>query len=140
MKNNKAKVLKMDDELFKFRRQIIGLLYEARTVLGMELPRIKVRIVEYTDSTTLGTCWIDKDYITLAAKLSQESENTLRAVVWHELAHAYFKAPHVEGCPLMDATLDRSVTKAQLVKALKALKPRKTKSKAYANLWEAMMQ
>jgi len=120
-KRSDMKVLEMTPELFKFRRRVIKLLYEARDVLGMELPRIKVRIVKYGahKKNTMGTCFIDKNFITIADVMVTESENILRQVVWHELAHAYFKAPHVDGCPLMNATLIRTATKAQLTKALK---------------------
>lgn len=119
MKKKYGTVLEMNDELFKFRRRIIGLLYEAKQVLGMELPRLKVRVVKYTEDNTLGMCHADKNYITISEKMAKESENILRQVVWHEIAHAFFKAPHKEGCPLMDASLQRKATKKQLEKALK---------------------
>ena len=121
------KILNMTPELFKFRKRIIKLLYEAREVLGTELPRIKVRIVEFTKENTLGMCFIDKDYITISLKMAPESENVLRQVVWHELAHAYFKAPHKAGCPLMNPSLIRTATKAQLVKALKGVRGEREK-------------
>jgi len=104
------KILGMGEELHAFRKRIMTLLYEARLVAGMELPWIKVRIVEYDkpeDSRTLGKCFIDKNYITISVELMSWDENDLRHIVWHELGHAYFNAKHDESCPLMHPLFSR---------------------------------
>lgn len=113
-------IRQMDDVLFAQRRRIIDLLYEAKRVLGMDLPRIKVRIVDYTTNNTMGLCHIDKDYITVSAKLFDWSEDTLRHIVWHELAHAWFNAKHDDTDPLM-ATQYTAVPKEQLEKSLRKI-------------------
>lgn len=68
-------VLKMTDELFKFRKRVIGFLYEARTIIsneiGRELPRIKVRIVDYLNKGhgVLGKCHVGDNYVTVSKDL-----------------------------------------------------------------------
>lgn len=113
----------MNDKLFQFRRECIVLLYEFREIVGFDLPRIKVRMVDFEESGTLGKCWIGKDYIAISTSLMEESKGALRHVVWHELCHAYFSAKHVDSCPLMNAKVNmkRPVTKAQAIKAIKKL-------------------
>lgn len=106
-------VLKMTDELFKFRRRIIGFLYEARDIvkeeIGKDLPRIKVRIVDYIKSeekSILGKCHIDANYITISKDLAKVNESLLRHVVWHELVHAYLGfTGHDESSILMKSSV-----------------------------------
>ena len=124
----KAEVIPMSDTLFIQRRRVITMLYEARSVLGMELPRIKVRIVEFEkrdNEKVLGRCFIDKDYITISKEMVNWSDDFLRSVVWHELGHAYFNAKHDLTCPLMHPHCNEVKTKATLIKALKKISQRR---------------
>lgn len=115
-------VLKMTDELFTQRRRVITQLYAARKVIGKELPRIKVRIVKFDSRSTLGVCFIDKDFISISSDLTQWNDEKLRFIVWHELGHAYFRASHDENCVLMRSTLPVKLPSlAMLEKALKKL-------------------
>lgn len=122
------KILPMTDKLFAHRRRVIAMLYEARDLLKMELPRIKVRIVDFENDRTLGLCFIDKDYITISQDLVNWNDTFLREIVWHELAHAYFNAKHDEKCILMRPTrsLDSQVSKARLARAFKKVARLKT--------------
>lgn len=120
----------MNEDLFVQRQRIITLLYEAKNILKIELPRIKVRIVDFeNEDTTLGKCFINKDYITVSHKLTAWDENYLRLVVWHELAHAYFNAVHEETCPLMSPIARNNISKDQLVKSLLKVKKNNKKTK-----------
>lgn len=133
------KILKMDDSVFKFRRQIIGFLYEARAIAqkasGRDLQRIKVRVVDFEGEKSkalpgnivIGRCFLEKDYIVISHKIADKGEDYLRQVVWHELAHAWFNAPHVAGCALMAPEVNVNSTKADLEKALRKLAKPKTK-------------
>jgi hypothetical protein len=119
------KILEMNDLLFIQRKRVIAILYEARSILKMNLPRIKVRIVEFEkrkNEIVLGRCFINKDYITISKDITNWSDDFLRSVVWHELAHAFFNAQHDETCPLMHPTqLDLSVPSSVLAQVLKKL-------------------
>lgn len=123
------KILPIDDKLRKQRERVIKALYEAKKVLNMDLPWVKVRIVEFEKSSTLGLCFIDKNYITISKDLENWSEDYLKLVVWHELAHAYFNAPHDKTCPLMHPFAQKGVKLAELTKALLKVKNRSLKSK-----------
>lgn len=120
------KILKMDDRLFAQRRRVMGMLYEARKVIGADLPRIKVRIVDFgtNKENLLGLAYIERDYITISHKLTGWSDEALRHVVWHELGHAYFSAKHDEKCPLMAPKLNEPGKREVLAKALRKLAKR----------------
>jgi hypothetical protein len=128
----KSDVIKMSDELFIQRRRIITMLYEAKAVLNMSLPRIKVRIVDYEKHDTykiLGRCFIDKDYITISKDMTNWTDDFLRSVVWHELAHAYFNAKHDMTCPLMHPHCMEAKNKETLALALKRISKRSNHEK-----------
>jgi len=110
----KTKQIKLDAKGFEQRKRIMSMVYDARKLLGVELPWIKVRIVTMGQGheNALGLCYIEKNHIAICESSSEWSDNRLRLVVWHELAHAYFNAKHVAGSP----------TRAQLEKALKSVK------------------
>lgn len=114
------KILEMTNDLFIQRRRVIQMLYDARKIINQDLPRIKVRIVDFEEEkNTLGQCYINKDFITISKDLSNWDDDYLRHVVWHELAHAYFNAKHDETCPLMHPNINKAKDKQILTKALK---------------------
>ena len=84
---------RMNNEVYLLRRKVIALIYEAKKLV--DLPRIDVRI---TDNHSLiagaGRVLDNKIWIT-------ENFVASRAVVFHEILHAVFGVPHVDGCPLM---------------------------------------
>jgi hypothetical protein len=116
------RVLEMTNSLFRQRRRVIEMLYEARDIIGKPLPRIKVRIVDFQkEGHVLGRCFIDRDYITISKELADWSDTLLRHVVWHELGHAYFSAKHNDKCPLMAPSVTTGAPREELAKALKKL-------------------
>ena len=92
-----ATMLKMNDEVYALRRQIINVLYECKK-RGYSLPRVEVRVNKGHKSSTayayrgsnvihFDKVWINKDV-------------TVRTL--HELGHAVFGLSRVKGCLLMD--------------------------------------
>ena len=110
----------MNDEVYKLRRQVIDLIYEAKRG-GVNLPRIEVRVGEQSSSkhkNALGCAkmsgnqmWITKDAIDLGL-------DTLRNIVFHEIAHAVYGTEHDESCPLMQSALNTILNKEDCLKHL----------------------
>jgi type III secretory pathway component EscV len=108
MKTKKIKNFRMNDEVYKLRRQVIDLIYEAKRG-GVNLPRIEVRVGEQSSAkhkNVLGCAkmsnnqmWITKDAIDLGSDI-------LRNIVFHEIAHAVYGTEHDESCPLMCSALN----------------------------------
>ena len=127
MKTRKIKNFKMNDAVYKLRRQVIELIYEAKRG-GVRLRRIEVRIGEQRSKyiNVLGCAkmngnkmWITKDAIDLGT-------DTLRNVVFHEIAHAVFNTKHDEKCPLMSAAVGTILNKADCLKHLIKYQTNKT--------------
>jgi len=119
MKTSKIKNFKMNDEVYKLRRQVIELIYEAKRG-GVRLPRIEVRIGEqkakYKNVLGIATMngnqmWITKDAIDLGL-------DVLRNVVFHEIGHAVFNLEHNNKCPLMESKQNTVLNKEDCLKHL----------------------
>lgn len=108
--NSRARNLKMNDKVYGLRREVINLIYEAKEV--SELPRITVRITE--NHSSMLACARLKNNI-LWVSLRAIAEYDLRAIVYHEIAHAVFGAEHNENCPLMKRATNK---REKLSKAL----------------------
>lgn len=116
------KISEMDDQLFIQRRRIINMLYEVRNELKIELPYITVRIADFKKENLLGLGFFKKNQIVISDKVSQWSDDYLRHIVYHELAHAYFNAPHDESCKLMPAIVPKNIgAKSELLSVLKKI-------------------
>jgi|TARA_Y100000034_G_C6559365_1_gene241994 hypothetical protein len=127
MKTKKIKNFKMNDAVYKLRRQVIELIYEAKRG-GVNLPRIEVRIGEqkakYKNLLGCATMngnqmWITKDAIDLGT-------DALRNVVFHEIAHAVFNIDHDEKCPLMESKQNTVLNKEDCLKHLIKYQTNKT--------------
>ena len=119
MKTSKIKNFKMNDAVYKLRRQVIELIYEAKRG-GVNLPRIAVRIGEQKakHKNVLGIAtmngnqmWITKDAIDLGL-------DVLRNVVFHEIGHAVFNLEHNNKCPLMQSRQNTVLNKEDCLKHL----------------------
>ena len=127
MKTKKIKNFEMNADVYKLRRQVIELIYEAKRG-GVNLPRISVRIGEQklNHKNVLGCAkmngnqmWITKDAIDLGI-------DALRNVVFHEIAHAVFNVQHDESCPLMQSSLITILNREDCLKhLLKYNRPKK---------------
>ena len=102
MKTKKIKNFKMNNDVYKLRRQVIELIYEVKNG-GGKLPRISVRIGEQTakHKNVLGCAKMNKNQMWITKDAIDLGSDTLRNVVFHEIAHAVFNVAHDEKCPLM---------------------------------------
>ena len=96
--SGRSKNLKMNDDVYKLRREVMKYIYEARDLC--ELPRIDIRITENVDEWVLGLGRM-KDNIIWIPKRTFEGWD-LRTIVFHEILHAVYGVEHVKGDKLMD--------------------------------------
>ena len=118
MKTKQIKNFKMNDSVYKLRRQVIELIYEVKSQIK-NLPRIDVRIGEPRNHRTLGVAalsdckiWITKDAIDLGP-------DALRNIVFHEIVHAVSGFGHDDKCSLMQPTLKTILDKKDCMHHLK---------------------
>jgi predicted metal-dependent hydrolase len=119
MKTKQIKNFKMNDAVYKLRRQVIELIYEAKKEIK-NLPRIEVRIGEARNHSVLGVARLKDNKIWITKKAIDMSQDALRNVVFHEIVHAVTGFKHDEKCPLMKSTLDGYLlNKTECIKYLK---------------------
>jgi len=110
---SKLKNLKMDDDVYKLRRKVMDLIYEART-LAPDIPRITVRITEDAGKT-LGVARMKGNIIWITKSAIRHPN--LRTVVFHEICHGIGGIKHQKG-GLMNPSLV-NLTKYQAQKEFK---------------------
>ena len=120
MKTKKIKNFDMSPEVYKLRKQVIELIYDAKNN-GIDLPRIEVRIGSATKGNehVLGVGRMSKKIIWITEKAINNSTDYLRHVVYHEIGHAVFGLEHNEKCPLMSSELDKPVSRKQALSILR---------------------
>ena len=103
--------LKMTNEVFALRREVMGYLYEAKNLLrtnGVQMPRVEVRITdnngERGDAAGMGR--MGGNIIWISTMCLSTWNKHVRLVVFHELLHAVLGIHHDEKCPLMKACFD----------------------------------
>ena len=101
---------KMNNEVYKLRRQVINLIYEIKNN-GFNIPRIDVRVGKSVDCRKLGMARLNGNIIWIDIATIKKSQNYLRNVVYHELLHTIYGGEHNEKCPLMSATLKEVLPK-----------------------------
>jgi predicted metal-dependent hydrolase len=119
-KTNKAgrTNLKMNDSTYNLRRKVMGYIYEAREIL-VDMPRVEVRIVE-NEGRVLGTATLGGvKHISICERTLGKSDDYIRTVVFHELAHTLFDAQHNESCPLMSSTIGSPLKKSECLELLR---------------------
>lgn len=117
------KNLSMDKKVYKLRRQVIDIIYEARELLDFSMPRIQIRISEATSikhRETLGMASMEECEIWIPATTIDEGEKLLRHVVYHELCHAIWGIDHDKNCKLMTAFVENPCTKSECHKIFKS--------------------
>jgi len=105
MKVAQIKNFKMNDEVYKLRRQVINLIYEVKKEF-LSFPRIEVRIGEARNHNVLGVAKLSKKQIWITKRAVDMSQDALRNIVYHEIVHAVTGFGHDDKCPLMKPTLD----------------------------------
>lgn len=96
----------MSAAVYVLRRQIINLIYDAKRLVPT-LPRIEVRVTD-NHERTLGRAIMHGHVIWITEEVVAN-----RTIVFHEILHAAFGTPHVNGCPLMDPQPDVNMSDAQ---------------------------
>ena len=119
MKTKQIKNFKMNDAVYKLRRQVIELIYEAKKEIK-DLPTIEVRIGEARNHNVLGVAKLSKKQIWITKRAVDMSQDALRNIVFHEIVHAVTGFGHDEKCPLMKSTMDGYLlNKTECMKYLK---------------------
>ena len=93
---------KMNDEVYKLRRQVMNIIYEVKN-LGLNIPRIDVRIGEDKSCNVLGKGRLNDNIIWITPRAINKGENYLRHTVLHELIHTIYGCGHNSKCHLMKA-------------------------------------
>jgi|TARA_S200002703_G_C3684002_1_gene209979 hypothetical protein len=120
MKVSQIKNFKMNDAVYKLRRQVINLIYEAKKEIK-DLPRIEVRIGEARKKNVLGVAMLKDCKIWITDDAINMGDDALRNVVFHEIVHAVTGFGHDDKCPLMKPNLDGYLlNKNQCMKYLKS--------------------
>ncbi len=120
MKVSQIKNFKMNDEVYKLRRQVINLIYEVKKEIK-DLPRIEVRIGEARKKNVLGVAMLKDCKIWITDDAINMGDDALRNVVFHEIVHAVTGFGHDDKCPLMKPNLDGYLlNKNQCMKYLKS--------------------
>ena len=110
---------KMNDLVYKKRRQVMNLIYEVKKEF-LSFPRIEVRIGEARDHNVLGVAKLSKKQIWITDRALNMSQDALRNIVYHEIVHAVTGFGHDDMCPLMKPSLDGYLlNKKQCMKYLK---------------------
>ena len=126
MKVSQIKNFKMNDAVYKLRRQVINLIYEVKKEF-LSFPRIEVRIGEARNHNVLGVAKLNKKQIWITKRAVDMSQDALRNIVYHEIVHAVTGFGHDDKCPLMKPTLDGYLlNKKQCMKYLKKYIKEKT--------------
>jgi hypothetical protein len=103
---------KMNEGVYKQRREVIDLIYKAKRLLqsvGIEMPRIDVRITAVEPNViSIGVAQMNGNYIWIPEKSLGKS--WLYQVVLHELCHAIWGIEHNTKCKLMHPSLQSDLT------------------------------
>jgi|TARA_R110002020_G_scaffold292962_1_gene508428 hypothetical protein len=108
---------KMNDDVYKLRRQVIDMIYEIKNVYS-DIPRIDVRIGKSKTCGVLGLARLNDNIIWIDDKsyMTYRNNDFLRNVVYHEILHAIYGIEHDEKCPLMCSKLNEVISKDQCLK------------------------
>jgi hypothetical protein len=101
--------LEMNPETYKLRRKVIDIIYDIKRIVP-DLPRINVRIFTSENEKRLGIANIRPgEYVIWIPDFAIKKENDaiLRHIVFHEVAHTVYDAPHNEKCRLMHPEVNR---------------------------------
>jgi len=119
MKINRINNLPMNKDTYALRTTVINLIREAK-IGGAKLPWIGVRIGTQTSNhkNVLGCAIMQGDRLWITEDAINLGTDTLRNIVFHEIAHAVFGTQHDESCPLMSAELGTILNKEDCLKHL----------------------
>jgi hypothetical protein len=96
--------LKMSNEVYALRREVMNHLYEAKNTLranGIQMPRVDVRVTDNKGHDALGMGRLNGNIIWISLSSLKTWKAHLRDVVYHELVHAVTGFEHDDNCRLM---------------------------------------
>ena len=119
MKINRINNRPMNKETYALRTTVINLIREAK-IGGAKLPWIGVRIGNQTSNhkNVLGCAIMQGDRLWITEDAISLGTDTLRNIVFHEIAHAVYGTEHDEKCPLMQSALNTILNKEDCLKHL----------------------
>ena len=119
MKIDRINNLPMNKDTYALRTTVINLIREAK-IGGAKLPWIGVRIGNQTSNhkNVLGCAIMQGDRLWITLDAINLGADTLRNIVFHEIAHAVYGTEHDESCPLMSAELGTILNKEDCLKHL----------------------
>lgn len=105
----------MNNDTYKLRRMVMDYIYRAKKLLGGDMPRVEVRIVDFSPEAVrrgvagLGAMgghivWFSGKFLEVTLE-DPKWKNYLQELVYHELLHALYAVPHIESSPLMSSRL-----------------------------------
>ena len=119
MRTKKIKNKKMNPETYALKTQVVNLIREAKRG-GARLPWIRVIIGDQTSNhkDVLGCAVRKGDKMWITEEAINLGTDTLRNIVFHEIAHAVYGTQHDESCPLMQSALNTILNKEDCLKHL----------------------
>ena len=106
LKNN----LPMSAKTGEFRQQVLDIIHKAKYEYGMKLPMVKYRIAhdESYIHPVMGVGGAPKGKAGIRISEKWFNTDAFVPLVLHELAHACWGQEHVEGCPLMNPSMNNN--------------------------------
>jgi len=106
-----GKNLKMNDEVYAMRREVMNYIYDAKNLLranGHQLPRIEVRITDNTGKRghAAGMGRMGCNIVWISTMCLRKWKGHVRQVTFHEILHAVLATQHDDDCPLMKPFFD----------------------------------
>lgn len=104
MKKNKVgmKNLEMNAQVFELRQKVMKYVYDAKELLGGNMERVEVRIVQ-NESGTAAKASRQRKHISITTAALEYSPAVLKRIVFHELVHTLTGFGHDEKCKLMNS-------------------------------------
>ena len=115
MKSDHLVNKRMDDGVYKLRREVMTLIYEIKTLV--DLPRVEIRITD-NHPCTLGQARMRDCQIWITEGAITNSRYDLRCIVYHEVLHAVYGVGHDDKCPLMHP-VHKPISKAECQRIFK---------------------
>ena len=114
----------MNKDTYALKTVVVNLIREAKNG-GANLPWIGVRIGTQTSNhkNVLGCAVMKGDKLWITLDAIYLGADTLRNIVFHEIAHAVYGTEHDESCPLMQSALNTILNKEDCLKHLLKYQP-----------------
>jgi hypothetical protein len=119
VKEGYGRNLKMNDDTYALRRQVMDVIYEVKNLVN--LPRIEVRINERPKvGNSIGLAYLNANVIFIPEHLFTKFPKYVFEVVLHEIVHASTGFEHDVKCPLMSPSIgSKPMTKANAIKVFR---------------------